>query len=38
MIEVRVDLPDAESHRLPAQREIIARSLENLGERALAGS
>ena len=38
MIEVRVELPDAEGHRLPAQREIIARSLGNLAELALAAS
>jgi uncharacterized protein YndB with AHSA1/START domain len=37
LIEVRVDLPDAEAQRLPAQRDIIHRSLDALGRLAVAG-
>jgi uncharacterized protein YndB with AHSA1/START domain len=35
-IEVRVDLPDAEAHRLASQRRIIAASLDNLTALAAA--
>jgi uncharacterized protein YndB with AHSA1/START domain len=34
-IEVQVDLPDAEAHRLPTQRKVIEESLGNLSALAL---
>jgi len=37
-IEVRVDLPDAEAHRLASQRRIIAASLDNLTALAAAAT
>jgi uncharacterized protein YndB with AHSA1/START domain len=36
-IEVQVELPDAEAHRLPVQRELITASLANLTKIAAAG-
>src|ERR1044072_138028 len=35
-IDVQVDLPDAEAHRRPTQRDVITRSLANQSSLALA--
>jgi len=37
-IEVRVELPDAEAHRLPVQRELLTASLANLTRMAAAAA
>ena len=36
-IEVRVELPDREAHRVPVQRELLTVSLANLARMAAAG-